>query len=770
MGTSAWSSKKVRNPFEGNTSAPRPAPRHDGLLPRLGVGLATLALPLALGGCMSKGSEYPGSAADELPVTRAVLYNNGIGYFERRGKVSGDHLTISVRRDQVADFLKSLTVVDLDKGGRAVAVALPVDNGQEKQLENLPPQVREQGGILAMATAFRGASASLVTTAGVSVTGRIAGVEQLEVPAATADEEPTDEWHVTMLLDGDTLQSFAIDKVQSLRILDAALATGLDKALDVDLNQAAWTPVELNIELAGPSPHDIALSYVVEMPTWRPAYRVVVNDDGTALLQGWAVVDNVSGEDWNNVQMSLTAGTPLAFKYDLYTPHYVERPDLSPPEEEMGANVPDNALGGGAEEGAEAEAEGATDDEDYYDEDGEEQGAKTAAGAPAPAARSLAPEGAMPEEPPPPPPPAPVSEQDLERNFQALVSGAGVGSLFRYDLDQPVTVPDRQSALVSIVSKQVPGQDVMVFGVNDEDGSSQNPYRAILMKNDTGLVLEHGPVAIYRDNTFLGEALADRIESGSNVFVPYALDSRVTVFLDESTGDEGVQLLSIANGEMTVQSKSTDRFTYDVDNETGDKETLYVERAKRTDWTLTKVALSDNKEAAPPQPGKDGVIEEDSQYFVPIALPANGHVKIDVVEETPAETEVQMTSTDALQVIQTYISNPNADPKVAAQLKKVVDAQTQIAQAERQMDALQQQKQALSDRESGIRSNLNMLSKSTANDDLRNKLTTELAALDSQLDDITRQYVTLSEQDAQDKDALATLVQGVTLDTTSKGK
>jgi hypothetical protein len=738
-------------------------------IPSLKETLAFVAL-LPLSACFGKGADYPGTAADELPVTRAVLYQNGIGYFERRGKVSGDHFTISVRRDQVADFLKSLTVVDLSTGGRAVAVALPVENGQEKSMENLPPQVREQGGILAMATAFRGASASLVTTTGTSVTGRIAGVEQLQTPTPQgSDQEPVNEWHVTLLLDGNTLQSFPVSQIQTLKILDPALSEGLDKALDVDLNQAAWTPVELTIELSGPSPHDIALSYVVEMPTWRPAYRVVVGDDNQALLQGWAVVDNVSGEDWNNVQMSLTAGTPLAFQYDLYTPHYVVRPDLSPPEEEA-SNIPQPGAMGG-----EAEAENEAPEEPEGDEglglDGEGEGAggyapmATATAAPAPPAMHSATAGKDFEQQSQY---HPIDQADLQKNFQALVSGAGVGSLFRYDLDQPVTVPDRQSALVSIVSKQVPGQDVLVFGVNDDGGSSQNPYRAVLLKNNTGLVLEHGPVAIYRDDTFLGEALADRIEQDAHVFVPYALDSRVNVFLDESTGEEGIQLVSIANGEMTISSKETDKFTYDVTNGTGDTQTLYVQRAKRTGWTLTKVAPSDAKEAAPPQPGKDGVIDQADAYFVPIALPKSGDLKIDVVEETPATREIAMTSTDALAEIQTYLTNPDADPKVAAQLKKVVDTQNQIATDERQMSSLNDQKETLSSRESQERSNLNMLGNSAANADLRKQLMDRLAQMDTQLDDITRQYVTLSEQDTTLKDQLADLVQGVTLDTANK--
>jgi hypothetical protein len=738
-------------------------------------------------------------ATDPLPITRAVLYQNGIGYFERRGAVAGDHVTLSVRRDQVADFLKSLTVVDLTSGGRAVAVALPNDKTQEKQLEDLPPQVREQGGVLALAQAFRGASATLVTMAGQSVNGRIAGVENISEPVKDAQggaNGTTSEWRVTLLVDGKTLESYGIQEIRSLTIDDSNLSAGLDKALDVDLDEEAWAPVDMDVELAGAATHDIELSYVVEMPTWRPAYRLVVGDDGKALLQGWAVVDNVSGDDWDGVKLSLTAGTPLAFAYDLYTPHYVQRPDLTPPENEMAQVAPAIALGGGAQSGegqspttpmgGPSAPEGVTIQNDYAANIPEPvPAANIEQEAPGEAAdydeedESTA---QMPMAPRPLPPPPPVvtkqanadnyheiSQADLEKSFQALVSSAGVGALFRYDLDEPVSVKDRQSALVSIVSKQVPGDDVLVYGTTSGGAvtnSVANPYRAILMKNDTGLVLEHGPIAIYRKDTFLGEALGDRIEKDSSVFVPYAVDSRVGIFLSDTTGDEGVELATIVNGVMTVQSKSTDKSTYDVDNETGDKATLYVERPRRTGWTLTKIAPEDQDASSiksPPQPGKDGVIEQASSYFVPIALPESGHLKIDVVEETPAHRQVEVTSADALDAVTAYIADPDADPQVTAALKPVLAAQTQLSQNALQMNTIYDKRNALSQRESEIESNIEALSDDDDDDDLRDQLNDELKDVDSQLQTLTHQYVQLSDQNAKLKDQLQQQVAAISL-------
>src|SRR6187200_2079221 len=68
---------------------------------------------------------YP-TADSPLKLDRVVLYRNGIGYFERVGEIDEDILTIKVRKDQVNDLLKSLTVVER-ASGRAVSVSMPLD-------------------------------------------------------------------------------------------------------------------------------------------------------------------------------------------------------------------------------------------------------------------------------------------------------------------------------------------------------------------------------------------------------------------------------------------------------------------------------------------------------------------------------------------------------------------------------------------------------------------------------------------------------------------
>src|SRR5437868_5671030 len=72
-------------------------------------------------------------------------------------------------------------------------------------------------------------------------------------------------------------------------------------------------------------------------------------------LEGGAIVDNTTGEDWTNVQLALVSGRPISFVSLLYEPKYVQRPVAELPEDRaQKPTVYEGAIAGLAEEKAEA--------------------------------------------------------------------------------------------------------------------------------------------------------------------------------------------------------------------------------------------------------------------------------------------------------------------------------------------------------------------------------------------------------------------------------
>src|SRR5262249_45655850 len=66
---------------------------------------------------------------------------------------------------------------------------------------------------------------------------------------------------------------------------------------------------------------------------WKTSYRLSLDKDAKnnkAFLQGWAIVENTTDEDWQNVRLGLVSGRPISFRMDLYEPLYVQRPVVEP--------------------------------------------------------------------------------------------------------------------------------------------------------------------------------------------------------------------------------------------------------------------------------------------------------------------------------------------------------------------------------------------------------------------------------------------------------
>ncbi len=104
----------------------------------------------------------------------------------------------------------------------------------------------------------------------------------------------------------------------------------IDRALAGLAQNRAKDRRTLAIRLLGTTTRPVGFSYVVAAPVWKTAYRLVLpqDDSGKARLQGWGVVENLTGGDWKDVELSLISGNPVALKQPLYTAFFAERPEI----------------------------------------------------------------------------------------------------------------------------------------------------------------------------------------------------------------------------------------------------------------------------------------------------------------------------------------------------------------------------------------------------------------------------------------------------------
>jgi hypothetical protein len=672
----------------------------------------------------------------EIPVRKVILYQNGVGYIERAGKVNGDTLSLQVRPTQINDLLKSLTVIDKSKG-RAVSISLPLEKTGDQILEELPDQVKNASGLLDVLKVFRGARAEVDGSEG-RVTGRVLGVEPMEV---IEGEEKKIDHRLTLETDAGQLRVYPVSAIQSLEIMDKTLAIGLQKSLDVSLNAGDWKPINLSVRLAGEKKHDLVASYIVEMPLWKPAYRLVYQDGREPLLQGWAVVDNVSGEDWNDVDLSLVAGNPTSFIFDLHRPQFTDRVDLTPQRPRMAA-APIIEQAGRAKDQAPSKVAR------------RESKKKAKRSRPKPSAPKMDYAAEM----------EPMEEaalgsavggefdldDALEDQGVTEAEGTSLGALFRYDLPDPVTIPDRSSTLVAIVNKRVKGKEVVLFRPQHYGrGGGNKPLRAMLFTNNSGFTLETGPVTLYSQGTFVGEAFMKRMDPGMTTFLTFSGDDTVNLRTENFREEEGLKLVKIVDGMLVSEVLEINRTVYKVTNQ-GEKDvTAYV-----------KVSM---------QPGaklrdkpKD-TVETGNALFLPVKVKADSNKDLEAAWVKPVKRKVSIDTRLSTTLLKMVLEAGKAPPKVQKAIQEILKVKSRLTELGEDASRIRREHRDMSNDQRRVRDNLELLRKTKGNKPLMDSLVKKLVSIERRLGVLSGKLVKISEEEAELKAKMKVMIKGITL-------
>jgi hypothetical protein len=270
-------------------------------------------------------------SAAKLPVRRVVLYKNGVGYFEHLGRVRGSqNVHIDFTSAQLNDVLKSLTVLDL-AGGRITGVDYNSEAPLARRLATLRLALGERPSVSEFLGALRGARLEVRGASGPALTGRLLSVER-KTRSATNWTVETDE--ISLITDNGEVRSVDLNPTTSVRIAEKDLQVEVGRYLNLIASSRDQDVRRMTVSTTGNGERNLYVSYISEVPIWKTTYRIVLptKADKKPLLQGWAIVDNTVGEDWNEVELSLVAGAPHSFIQQLSEPFYGRRPVVPLPE------------------------------------------------------------------------------------------------------------------------------------------------------------------------------------------------------------------------------------------------------------------------------------------------------------------------------------------------------------------------------------------------------------------------------------------------------
>jgi Carboxypeptidase regulatory-like domain len=286
------------------------------------------------------------SSPANLPVRRVILYKSGVGYFEHVGRVDGDQtVQIDFTSGQLNDVLQSLTILDLN-GGRVAGVDYNSEAPLSERLGTLRLPLEQNTNISNFYGALRGARLE-IRSGTTTITGRLLSVERkTRVSGGTTLEVDL----ATLVSDSGEVRSIEITPAVSVRLAEPGLTGEVNRYLSLLSSVREQDLRRLTIATAGSGDRQLYVSYISEVPVWKTTYRIVMpsKPGDEPLLQGWAIVDNTVGEDWNNVELSLVAGAPQSFIEQLSQPYYARRPVVSLPETaQLAPQTHEGAMTGG---------------------------------------------------------------------------------------------------------------------------------------------------------------------------------------------------------------------------------------------------------------------------------------------------------------------------------------------------------------------------------------------------------------------------------------
>ncbi len=565
----------------------------------------------------------------------------------------------------------------------------------------------------ALLQALKGAEVSV--RGDTSITGRIASVtkESVKLP----NNEGTTAQHRVGVMTSGGLKQFVLESATSVTFTDPVLARQVEQALAAVAEHREGQSRTLKIRAVGDGTRRLTIAYVVEAPLWKPSYRVTTGKGGKAKLQGWAILENVTGNDWTDVDLTVASGNPVTFRQALYATYYVTRPEV--PVEVLGRILPKVDDGGVA----------AADRDE-----------------------AMAP-------PPPPPPPAPAMapmEKSMAGGRARPSSDAPATPIaaetkesatqVTFRMKFTVTVQNGQSLAVPIVDTEVPGELVAFY---QPETHARHPLAAVRVVNATAQSLPAGVLTAYNvdnDGTtdYQGDAQLATLPVGESRMLGFALDQKVLID-KEDKAEKRISKATLANGIFKASIVDERTTVYTIKGAAKEDRKIVVEHPRHAGWVLV---TPDPKVAE----------MTDVAFRVPFEVKAGTTVKHTVTTQWPRDEEQQLVDIDYDTVL-AYASNENLTAAQRAAFTRMGEMKRKVQDLDAQIEAEGEARDRLFEDQGRIRENI----KAVPPGDLQQRYLREMGKLEDEAQQHKRNIDRLTQQRLAEQQRLADYVAGLQL-------
>jgi hypothetical protein len=627
-------------------------------------------------------NDTPSARTTQLPIGQVVLFSSGVGYFQREGSVEGNaRVDLSFPVTDINDLLKSMVLRDLD-GGHIATVSYDSNAPVERTLKSFAVNLTGNPSFGSILNQARGEKVEVVlqqtnATQPGTLSGAVIGIEKQKAAVGkdTIDVELLNLWC------SDGVRALKMNEIQRVRFLNPILDSEFKKALETLALSHDTQKKSVSINCVGEGKRNVRVGYVIENPIWKTSYRLVLDKKEQPYLQGWAIVENPTDEDWKDVRMALVSGRPISFQMDLYQPLYVPRPVVEP---ELFASLrPPTYSGDMNGEGEEGRAVKKLVADATRQQKLAETKTKSITYSMDGSIRGLAAGRAGVE----------VEEElaqrlDLGKSVGPAATAAKLGDFFQYAIDKPVTLQRQKSAMLPIVAKDIEGSRVSIY---NEKTQAKFPLLGIKLKNTSGLHLMQGPITVFEGSNYAGDARILDLQPNEERLISFAIDLGTEV--NPVPANENGRIVSVkaVKGILETTTKIRESKTYTIKNRNDVDRVVLVEHPVRNEFKLVET---------------EKPIETASDFYRFQVKVAPGKTEtLTVTEERVLAQSIALASTGDEQ-LRFFIGQTVVSKAVKAGMQKAMDLRLALNKTQQEIVELDKQLKVIVDDQARLRANL----------------------------------------------------------------
>lgn len=672
----------------------------------LGLGLLILTTPIS-----------KLSANTDLELNTVTLSTGGVGYFEYQAKVDGNTvLSMPIPLEQVDDVLKSVVVYDSQ--GSVESISLPGRKSLEQSFRDFPFDKDAFESPVTLLSRLRGTKVSVKGQK--RIYGRILSI----VPEPMGPNQDTEAMrHRVSIIGKKGLEHFILEEAYSIKFDDVKLRKQLSAALAMLESHNTKDKRTLKVRLSGDTERPVRIGYVTETPLWKTTYRLTIGEDeNDSSLQGWAILENMSGQNWNSVELNLISGNPVTFHQSLYPAYYVSRPSI--PVEVLGRVLPPVDEGNVGTLHPKQLRRKKPVAPEFLPQHDRATGLTTTA---------QYTDKAFVEKP------AVMAGPNLAAQSKE------VGAQVFFQLSKKVDLPTGHSLTLPIIDSQIKGQSIALYQPHTHASHPLTSFEITNHNSDTAL--PQGVLTIYQSvdeyNSYVGDAQLDTLPVGEKRMLSFALEQDITISKDRKS-TEVLTKGKIARGVFeyeVIQRQTTD---YRVKAPIGKTRILVIEHPRNVDWRLV-------------EPSEDRIEVTQGHYRIRQKVEGESIIKVSTERSQVREIGVLDLSPYKLEY---FIKNKTLSPKIHTLFKKILVYKQEIERHETTIQDLENKREGLFNDQERIRENLRRISKNT---DLYKRYLRKLDEQESKIEKIEGQLDTLKAKLSTARQQLSDFIAGLDL-------